>query len=113
MTADKREDKLISSLMELMTEHGTDGMKEAMKLLLNEAMLLERQEALWVSKPYERSVARQGYANGFKPKVVKTRVGELELSIPKTSGVEFYASALEKGCRSERALAAAVAEDVR
>ena len=29
------------------------------------------------AKPYQRSEARQGYANGYKPKTVKARVGEV------------------------------------
>ena len=35
---------------------------------------------------------RQGYANGFKEKRVKTRVGEVELEIPKTRGMPEGAS---------------------
>lgn len=60
--------------------------------------------------PYERSPHRRSYANGFKSKRLKTRLGELELAVPKTRGVSFYPSALERGSRSERALKAGVAE---
>ena len=60
--------------------------------------------------PYQRTEERRGYANGFKPKTVNSRLGRLELSIPQTRGVEFYPSSLERGERSERALKLAVAE---
>jgi transposase-like protein len=72
-------------------------------------MRLERQGHLGVG-PYERSEDRQGYANGYKPKTVKTRVGELTFAIPQVRDGGFYPSSLEKGIRSERALKLALAE---
>ena len=60
--------------------------------------------------PYQRSESRRGYANGFKPKTVNSRLGRLNLKVPQTRDVEFYPSALERGERSERALKLAVAE---
>lgn len=98
-----------SPIVQLLADQGFDGMAQAMQLLLNEVMKLERSEALG-ARPYERSIDRRGYANGFKPKTVNTRVGKLELSVPQARGVEFYPSALERGVRSERALKLAVAE---
>jgi len=99
----------ISEAMELIAEKGFSGMTEAMQILFNEAMLIERSRYLGVN-PYERSSERQDYANGFKPKQVKTKVGELSLSIPQVRSSEFYPSFLEKGVRSERALKLALAE---
>lgn len=96
-------------ILELLVEHGFEGMAQAMQTLLNEAMKLERSEALG-ARPYERTPERRGYANGYKPKTVRTRLGALELAVPQARGVEFYPSALERGTRSERALALAVAE---
>jgi transposase-like protein len=97
------------AVMDVLVEHGFGGLARAVEILVNEAMQLERAAALEAA-PYERSPRRRGYANGFKPKRLKTRVGELELAVPKTRGVPFYPSALERGSRSERALKAAVAE---
>ena len=59
---------------------------------------------------YERTDERTGYANGYKPKTLKTSVGALTLSVPQTRDGEFYPSFLEKGIRSERALKIAMAE---
>src|SRR4051812_29041375 len=98
-------------IAELLAEHGFDGMARAVTVLLNEVMKLERARALGAA-PYERSEQRQGYANGFKPKTLHTRLGPLTVEVPQTRGVEFYPSALEKGIRSERALKLAVG-DVR
>lgn len=96
-------------LLDLMCDHGFDGMARAIQLLINEAMKLERQAALG-ARPFERTPLRRGQANGFKPKTVQTRVGPLQLAVPQTRGVPFYPSALERGQRSERALKLAIAE---
>lgn len=60
---------------------------------------------------HERSSGRRGSRNGYKPRKVKTRVGELELSVPQVRGMEPYQpSVLGRYQRSERALLAACAE---
>ena len=102
-------DTKISEAIELIAEKGFAGMTEAMQILFNEAMLIERSRYLQV-EPYERSEWRQDYANGFKPKQLKTRLGELSLQVPQVRSSAFYPSFLEKGIRSERALKMALAE---
>jgi transposase-like protein len=72
-------------------------------------MKIERQQALGVG-PYQRGEARQGQANGFKPKTVKTRIGPLHVAVPQVRGASFYPSVLERGSRSEKALRLALAE---
>lgn len=101
--------KSFQDLLELLADHGFGGMSQAMQLLLNEAMKLERAAVLG-ARAYERTPLRRGQANGFKPKTVETRLGSLELRVPQTRGVPFYPSALERGQRSERALKLAIAE---
>lgn len=106
--------RTLAGVLEVLTENGFDGMAGAISTLLNEAMKLERSMFLEAS-PYERTSDRLGYANGFKPKRVKSRIGELALQIPQVRDLEessegFYPRALEKGLRSERALKLAIAE---
>ena len=85
-------------------------MADAMRLMLNEAMRIERFQALEAG-PYQRTEKRRAYANCFKPNLLRKRVGELALQVPQVRGdVEFYLSALEQGVRSERALKCAIAE---
>ena len=55
---------------------------------------------------------RQGHANGYKPKTVKTRVGNVTFDIPQVREGGFYPEALEKGQRSERALILTLGGDV-
>lgn len=102
-------DSKLSEVVELISERGFAGMAEAMQILLNEAMLVERARHLQV-QPYERNPIRQDYANGFKPKLLKTQLGELSLNVPQVRDGDFYPSFLEKGIRSERALKLALAE---
>lgn len=101
----------VGEIIEQLCDEGFDGITGAIITLLNEAMKLDRSRHLQAS-PYERSDERQGYANGYKPKTVHSRMGKLRLSVPQVrdSEEEFYPNCLEKGLRSERALKAALAE---
>ncbi len=79
----------IEDVMEIIIGHGFGGMDQAMSILLNEAIKIERAKALQ-SGAYERNPERTGYANGYKPKNVKSRLGDLELQIPQVlGGVKF------------------------
>ena len=72
-------------------------------------MYQEREEHL-KARSYERTPQCHGYANGYKPKTVKTKMGEITFDIPQVRDSDFYPSALEKGMRSERALTITLAE---
>jgi transposase-like protein len=101
---------LLNTVLQLLTTQGTSSLAEGLRLLLNEAMRQERSAVLQ-AQPYERSDERLGHANGFKPKSLATRVGQIELCVPQVrDGIDFYPSALEKGVRSEQSLLLAMAE---
>lgn len=100
---------LSTTLLEKCLVNGLEGIPELLRVLLNSAMQAEREKYLQADE-YERTEERQGYANGYKPKTVKTRMGELTLAIPQVREGGFYPSALEKGLRSERALTMTLAE---
>ena len=85
----------LDSIVELLAEHGFEGMAQAIEILFNEAMKLQRAAVLG-ARPYQRTAERRGHANGFKPKTVNSRLGTLELQVPQTRGVEFYPSVLER-----------------
>jgi transposase-like protein len=89
--------------------NGLDGAGEALRILVNEASKIERNHFL-NARPHERTAERIDYANGFKPKTVMTRVGQLTFDVPQVRGGGFYPSALEKGTRTEQALNIALAE---
>lgn len=100
---------LLKELIEVVSGEGSEGMAKAFSLLLNESMKRERSEALG-AKPYERTEERQGYANGYKPKSLNTRMGKVTVEVPQARGIEFYPQSLERGTRSEKALKLAIAE---
>jgi putative transposase len=99
----------LDAVVQLLADHGFDGMAQAIETLMNEAIKLQRSDALG-ALPYQRTADRRGHANGFKSKTVNSRLGKLQLQVPQTRGVEFYPTVLERGERSERALKLAVAE---
>jgi transposase-like protein len=106
----RNENTDLNSAAQQLADHGLEGLPEAFRLLLDHAMKLERAKVLQ-AQPHERTALRQGYANGFKPKTVATRMGDICFAVPQVRGdVTFYPSALEKGLRSERALKLAIAE---
>jgi transposase-like protein len=102
------QDPLINLLFE-------DGLQNALpriaEILMNAAMLLEREKHIGAA-PYQRAANdRNGYANGFKSRNFQTGIGALELSVPQVrqSDTPFRTSLLEKGSRSDRALKSAIA----
>ncbi len=107
--AHQGDSNVTEAVVQLLNENELAHMAEAIRLLLNEAMRLERSQLLEAG-PYERSENRLGYANGYKPKTVDTRLGPITFQVPQARGVPFYPSALERGIRSERALKLAIAE---
>lgn len=88
---------------------GLEALPDAIRLLLNAAMLLERQKFIGAG-PYQRAPERQAHANGFKDKTVQTRLGRLTVDVPQVREGGFYPQSLDKGVRSERALKLALAE---
>jgi len=87
-------------------------MAEVLRVLCESAMRAEVSEHLNAS-PHERSADRVGRRNGHKERSLKTRVGELSLSVPQVRDCErgpYRPSLFGKWERSERALLVACAE---
>jgi transposase-like protein len=102
--------ELLNHVLQLLTDQDHTGFAEGLRLLVNEAMRVERHQVLQ-AQPYERTDARLGYANGYKPKTLASRVGHITFRVPQVRGeTAFYPSALDKGIRSEQALKLAMAE---
>lgn len=109
MISDQLQDNLIDQIVKELIGHGDGGLRTVLELLFNAAMKIERDQFLGAS-PHERSDERKGYANGYKPKEVQTRMGALGLKIPQVRESGFYPSSIEKGSRSEKALKVAIAQ---
>ena len=89
--------------------NGLDGAGEALRILVNEASRIERAQHLQ-AMPYERSAQRVDQANGYKPKTMLTRMGDITFEVPQVRSGGFYPSALERGSRSEQSMNLALAE---
>ncbi len=110
MTNPESKNTLLDNILQLLSQEGSGAFAKILQTLLNQAMLQERSSVL-AANPYERSVHRKGYANGFKPKTLLTPLGSLRLDIPQVRGdIEFYPSALERYSRTDKALLLAMAE---
>jgi putative transposase len=100
---------LPAALMEQVAEQGLEILPELIRIVVNAAMQAERSEYLQ-AEPYQHTPERTGHANGYKPKTLRTRIGDITFAVPQVRAGGFYPQALEKGLRSERALTLALAE---
>lgn len=101
-------DGLVDLVQEVFAEK--QGLKRFLEAVLGRVMSAEVAEHVGAT-PHQRSGDRRGQRNGYKPRRLKTRVGELELSVPQVRGCEPYHPSLwAKWQRSERALLVACAE---
>ncbi len=109
MTYQQTDFTLPAEMLEQIAEQGFEALPELIRIVINEAMRMERQNYLGVA-PYQRSSERRGHGNGFKDHTERTRLGEITFDIPQVREGGFFPQALEKGLRSERALTLSLAE---
>ena len=76
-----------------------DLVQQALQTLLEAEM-----EAHLGAGRYERTDARRGYRNGYKPRTLQTRVGTLELLVPQDRDGSFSTDLFGRYQRSEQAL---------
>lgn len=107
--AQRVEHNPLQDALAALLNQGLDGAGEALRILVDEASKIERSQYL-NAQPHERSAERLDYANGFKPKTVVTRMGELTFAVPQVREGGFYPSALEKGSRTDQAVNLMMAE---
>lgn len=86
-----------------------DGIRHLITWFLN---LVMEEEALLQSgaKRYERTDSRKASRNGYKPRTLRTKHGELELLKPQFREFPFETQVFEKYSRVEKAILAAVSE---
>ncbi len=86
---------------------GEDFIRELVQRTVQQVLEAEMTSFLG-AETYQRNDARRGWRNGFKPRTLKTRVGELELMVPKDRDGQFQTELFERYQRSEKALVAAL-----
>ncbi len=86
-----------------------DWMKSLIKAAVQEVLEAEMTELLGAG-PHERQEGRQGYRAGYYERGLVTRVGKLELRVPRDRHGQFQTALFERYQRSEKAFVAALAE---
>ncbi|MCJ7821234.1 MAG: IS256 family transposase [Bacteroidales bacterium] len=86
-----------------------DFLKGLLQGFLQEHLETEITEFLQAA-PYERVKDRKGHRNGYKPRMLRTRVGTLNLLVPKDREGRFQTSLFKRYQRSEKALVLALQE---
>ena len=86
-----------------------DVLRSMMEQMVQEAVEREFERFIGAA-PWERTPERQGWRNGRKRRRFKTRVGSLELRIPRDREGRFQPSLFERYQRSEKALVLALVE---
>lgn len=101
------------ALLELLRKHQgepeADALREGLRWLAQQLMELEVSELVGAQR-YERTETRKTYRNGYRSRPWDTRVGTIELRIPKLRQGSYFPSLLEPRRRAERALVAVVQE---
>lgn len=83
--------------------------KTILTTVFNQLMEEQRNEYLQADE-YERSEHRKSYRNGYYTRDFTTRIGTLELRVPRTRDGKFSPSVFERYQRNEKALLAAMLE---
>ena len=86
-----------------------DFLREGVRVLAQELMELELAEHVGAER-HERTPERTGYRNGYRERPWDTRVGTIELQVPRVRDGSFFPSLLEPRRRAERALVSVVQE---
>ena len=98
-------------LLELLRKGGMDGdvdfLREALRVLVEEIMDAEVSSRIGAEYG-ERSPERVSQRNGYRSRAWDTRVGTMDLHIPKLREGSYFPSLLEPRRRSERALLAVI-----
>ena len=81
---------------------GEDFLRELVQRTVQQVLEAEMSSFLG-AESYQRNDVRRGWRNGYKPRTLKTRVGELELMVPKDRDGQFQTELFERYQRSEKA----------
>jgi putative transposase len=87
-----------------------DMVRKAVELVARELMEAEVSGQVGAGLGEVAPETRSTYRNGYRPRPWETRVGEIELMIPRTRAGSYFPSFLEPRRRSEQAITAVVME---
>jgi putative transposase len=93
----------------LLEQDDVDSLREGVRVLAQALMDVEVSGQIG-AEPYERTTERLAYRNGYRNRTWDTRVGTIELRIPKVTRGSYFPSLLEPRRRAEKALYSVVTE---
>jgi putative transposase len=106
-------DQVKIGLSELLRKAQLEGdaefLREGVRVLSQAPMEMEGDEHIGAAR-HERSPGRTGQRNGYRQRTWDTRVGAVELSVPRVRDSSYILSLLEPRRRAERELFAVVQE---
>src|SRR5881397_4249388 len=100
---------ITSFVGKLLEQDDVDALREGVRVLAQAVMETEVSSQIGAA-PYERNTERLAYRNGYRTRRWDTRVGTIELKIPKVTAGAYFPSLLEPRRRAEKALHAVVVE---
>ena len=98
-------------ILQLLSNNREDAFKKLLQDSLNSILQAESTEQLKADK-YERSQERTDSRNGSRERILKTRIGKLELVVPRHRNVPFKTLIFDNYKRNEAALVTTMAEMV-
>ena len=88
---------------------GLDVLRDGVRVLAEALMDLEIEQHVGAGR-HERSPERDGYRNGYRERAWDTRVGTIDLRVPRVRDGSYFPALLAPRTRAERALVAVVQE---
>jgi len=107
--ADELRMALADVLRKAQLDRDVDFLKDGVRVLSQALMELEVSQHVGAEK-HERTSERTGQRNGYRERQWDTRVGTIELQVPRVRDGSFYPSLREPRKRAEHALVAVVQE---
>jgi len=109
MTQGKFSKKLAESEVSELFSDNKDGMRQVIETYCQEILESEMKNHLQAGW-HERTAERKGRRNGYKPRSIKSRVGEINLRVPQARDSSFKTRLFDRYQRSEKALCLALME---
>ena len=97
-------------LIELLQKHDEGDFLRAVTEAVLQTLMEHDVEGLIGAGRYERGDGRQTYRNGYRDRELKTRLGALNLRVPKLRQGSYFPGFLEPRRTSEKALVAVIQE---
>jgi len=108
-TMTQAESTVVGLSLKALVAEDQDFMRALVRAAMQEILEAEMTEAL-AAESGERTESRLGYRAGHYPRTLITRVGKLELRVPRDRDGRFSTELFERYQRSEKALVSALAE---